>query len=365
MHETIKNLIRTHFSEMEGYVSAGMEMKKSAQKIFLNANENPYTLPGLENYNRYPQPQPEDLLKAYGTHYGVAPDKIVMTRGADEAIAVLVRVFCEPGRDKILICPPTFGIYAVDAHAMPAQVVEAPLLKKNGTFSLDSENIIKAASDDDSNVKIVFLCNPNNPSGTSFDQEKIIEIAKALEGKAIVIVDETYAEFSKQESLCEQLEALPNVIILRTLSKSFSLAGLRMGSLICNDTDFIKLVQTKALETYPLPQASVDAALHVFKPEIQTIAQENIDKILAERSRYIPLLEQSKLVQHIYPSDANFLLVEMKKAHDFYKFAAQKNLILRNFSDKALIENCLRISIGTPEQNDLVLAALKEFENTL
>tara|TARA_R110002095_G_scaffold75556_2_gene64491 strand:- start:604 stop:1695 length:1092 start_codon:yes stop_codon:yes gene_type:complete len=362
MNDAIFKHIRTHYKTMEGYSSAGMEAGKDETKVYLNANENPYPLPGLEGLNRYPEPQPFALLEAYAQNYGVENNQIAMTRGADEALVTLTKVFCEPHQDQILITPPTFGMYAVDAYAMPSGVLSVPLIKQDGTFILDHAAIIAQATNPDNNVKMVFLCSPNNPTGNSFDHDIIAEICDALEGHCVVILDETYAEFSNAGSMVDDLASTPNLIILRTLSKSFAFAGMRMGCMLCADTDFIALVKKKALDAYPLPLMSIEAAFHVLSPDIQEIAKDNIKKILAERARMEGALKASAHVTHLYPSDANFLLIEMKDAKGFCDFAAANNVIIRDFSSKPETENCLRLSIGTPEENDLVIALLNQFD---
>lgn len=172
MNPALKNLLRPHYIDLQGYVSAGMESDKSAEKIFLNANENPYELPGLEGFNRYPEPQPKSLAAAYANAYGVKPDQIVMTRGADEAIVILTKLFCEPHKDAVLTCPPTFGMYGVDAKAMPADVLEVPLRKTDGTFTLDQKAIVNATFTPGQNIKLIYICSPNNPTGTSFPMIK-------------------------------------------------------------------------------------------------------------------------------------------------------------------------------------------------
>ena len=362
MNNALFKHIRDHFKTMEGYSSAGMESGKDQNKIYLNANENPYSLPGLEGLNRYPEPQPAALLEAYAQNYGVEPSQIVMTRGADEALVILTKIFCEPHKDQILINSPTFGMYAVDACAMPCSVVDVPLIKKSGTFILDSDTIIKNATNPDNRIKLVFLCSPNNPTGNSFDHDIIADICDALEGHAVVILDETYAEFSKAGSMIDDLSSTPNLIILRTLSKSYSFAGMRMGCLLCADQEFIALVRSKGLDAYPLPRTSIEAAFHVLSPEIKAIAKKNIQKLLNERTRMEQALKKSNHVTYIYPSDANFLLIEMKKAEEFCDFAAENNIIIRNFSSKPATSNCLRLSIGTPEENDMVLDLLEKFK---
>lgn len=357
MNSALKNLIRPHFLEMKGYVSAGMESNKTAQNVFLNANENPYELPGLEGFNRYPEPQPAALLESYAKLYGVRAENIAATRGADEAIVVLTRLFCEPRKDAMLVCPPTFGMYAVNGTAMPAGVVEVPLIKQNGTFSLDVDGVIAQLD----NVKLVYLCSPNNPTGNLFPREDLLKICKAAEGKAAVVVDETYIEFTDTPSLTAVLNDHPNLIILRTLSKSYALAGMRMGIMICGDAEFIKLARSKAMDAYPLPRASVNAALHVMRDDIAALARENIKKIVTERKRVADALKATFHVKHVYPADANFLLVEMDNAKGFCDFAKTKGVIIRDFSDKKGTENCIRLSIGLPEENDKVLGLLNNF----
>jgi len=361
MNDTLLKHVRPHFLTMKGYSSAGMEAGKNEEKIFLNANENPYSLPGLEELNRYPEPQPLALREAFAQNYGVENNQVVITRGADEAISVLVRTFCEPQKDKILINPPTFGVYDVDAHAMPCETLSVPLVKKNGSFILDHEEIITQARDPENNVKLVFLCSPNNPSGTSFSHDIIAEICDELEGHAVIVLDEAYAEFSKNGDFVEDLASTPNLIILRTLSKAYALAGMRMGCMLCADTGFIELVKTKVMETYPLPRLSIEAAFHVLSPEIQVIAKENIARIIDERTRLEKALATAKQVIRVYPSDTNFLLVEMKDAKGFCTFAEENNVIIRDFSSKEGSEDCLRLTIGTPEENDLVLDLLEKF----
>lgn len=359
MNPSLKNLIRRHYIDLQGYVSAGMEVKKNDSTIFMNANENPFSLPGLEGFNRYPQPQPEKLLAGYAALYGVTPDQIVATRGADEAIVVLCKLFCEPHEDAIVIHSPTFGMYPVDARALPADVIDVPLLKKDGTFSLDVDGIISAAKKPE--TKLVFLCNPNNPTATSFPHAAIEKICHETEGHAVVLLDETYAEFSAQGDFVARMKNHPNLIILRTLSKSYSMAGMRMGCLLCNDTGFINLVRSKCLDAYPLPHASIDAALTVMSPELQKIAHANIKTLLAEKDRLCAAFAASPHTVHVYPSDTNFFLVEIKNAKGFLDHCAAHKIILRDFSTKPGTENCLRISTGTKEQNDQLIKLLSGF----
>ena len=361
MNEAIFKHVREHFKTMEGYSSAGMEAGKDPDKIYVNANENPYELPGLEGLNRYPEPQPFALLEAYAQNYGVENNQIAMTRGADEALVLITNIFCEPHKDSVVICTPTFGMYGVDAARMPCEVIDIPLVQQDNTFILDHDIIIEQGKAD--GTKIVFLCSPNNPTGNSFDHEIISQICEELEGHAIIVLDETYAEFSEQGSMTDDLDSTPNMIILRTLSKSYSLAGMRMGTILCADPDFIGLVKTKGLDAYPLPRLSIEAAFQVLSPEIKKIAHENIKKLLSERQRIIDALKKNDNVKTIYDTDANFVLFEMENAKAFVDYAAENNVIIRDFSSKPQTKDCLRLSIGTPEENDIVLGLLGSFGN--
>ena len=360
MNDALLKLIRRHYVDLQGYVSAGMEVVKDDSTIFMNANENPFELPGLEGFNRYPEPQPAKLLAAYAGLYGVGAHNIVMTRGADEAIVILTKLFCEPHKDAIVIHPPTFGMYPVDARAMPADVVEVPLIKKDGTYALDVEGMIAAAKKP--GVKLLFICNPNNPTGNAFPAKDIEKICRETVGHAVVLLDETYTEFAGEDaSFAPRIKDFSNLIVLRTLSKSYSMAGMRMGTMLCGDGDFIKLVRAKCLDAYPLPRASVEAAMAVMTPAMQETAKKNIKILLAERARLMAAFAASPLTRHVYPSDTNFFLVEMKDPKGFLEYCAQNKVILRDFSTKPLTEGCLRISAGTPEQNDLLLGLLSQY----
>lgn len=358
----ISHLIRPHFLKMQGYVSAGMLAGKDEERIFLNANENPYELPGLEGYNRYPEPQPPKLAAAMADLYGVSAEHLTITRGADEAIKLLTQLTIEPFADDLLINPPTFGIYKVDADVMPARkVISVPLLKSGGTFHLDVTGIRAALDNPDNKIKLLFLTSPNNPTGNNLSPADIKAVIQHAAGKCLVVLDETYAEFTDQPSFTSKIGDYPHLVILRTLSKSYSLAGMRIGCAISAVPELMQIMRTKVMETYPIPRGSCEAALRILQPEILKIARENITKIIAERERMKAFLEENKGIIKVYPSDANFLLVEMNNARDFYEFALSKSIILRDMSSAQGTENCIRLTIGTPEQNDLVMGLVREF----
>jgi histidinol-phosphate aminotransferase len=365
MRNEIKQLVRKHYLALQGYVSAGMEVEKSADTIFMNANENPYELPGLDGVNRYPKPQPPELLAAYAGLYGVSSAHIVATRGADEALVVLTKVFCEPHTDSIIQSSPAFGMYGVDARAMPADVIDVPLIKENGSFRIDVESIISAAKQAGGTAKMIFICSPNNPTGNVFERADILKICHETAGYSMVVLDETYIEFAEKrgaaQSLAGELEHIPNLIILRTLSKSYALAGMRMGCFLCGDTDFIALVKAKGLDAYPLPHDSIKAALHVVKPAVHRQAQEYIGLLLEARAQLEAAFNAHPKTRHIYPSAANFFLVEMEDAQDFIAHCAAHKVILRDFTSKPMTKDCVRISAGLPEENARLIALLNDF----
>lgn len=358
MHPSIAKLVRPHYPGLSGYVSAGMAGKNPAN-IYLNANENPYELPGLEGFNRYPEPQPPRLLEAMAGLYAVKPENLVISRGADEAIVVLTRLFVEPHKDAILVTPPTFGMYKVDALAMPAaSVVEVPLTRPG--YQLDVQGMI-AALERQANIKLVYLTSPNNPTGNLLNEADMLAVIEAARDRAMAIVDETYIEFTQRRSLTARLADFPHLIVLRTLSKSFSLAGLRVGCAISGDADFVGLMRSKGLDAYPLPVASVQAALKVCEPAMQKLAAENRQKLVAERVRMEEIFRASPHVLRVCPADANFVLAEMKNAKGFCEHCVRNGVVLRDFSAYPGTENCVRVSVGTPAENDKLAALLKQF----
>jgi histidinol-phosphate aminotransferase len=294
----------------------------------------------------------------------VAPENLVVTRGADEALVLLSKAFCEPHQDSIVISKPAFGVYAVNATASPVKIHDIPLLKNEDGFALDKEGIIHAACDPDKNVKLVFLCSPNNPTAGSFPKEDMLDIIKAVEGHAVVVLDEAYAEFSRQGSMVGALASHPNLIILRTLSKAYALAGIRIGAMLSADKDFIALVKEKVIDVYPLPRPSVEAALTALDQANKTQVQDNIQKMIAERDKLAEGLEKISFVKKVYPSDANFLLVEVDEPKAVVAFAAQHGFILRDFSSKPETAGCIRISPALPEQNAKLLEVLGSYSES-
>ncbi len=365
MTPLLYNLIRPHFREMTGYVSAGMEAGKDETQIFMNANELPPILPELTGMNQYPEPQPPALISILADVYGVGTEQVLATRGADESIALLTKVFCEPHKDAVLIHPPTFGMYGVNAASMPARTIKVPLFKNEHGFSLNVQGMIEAAVDPENRVRIVYVCSPNNPTSGAFPEADILAVVKAVEGRAVVVLDEAYAEFSGKGSLSSHLAAHPNLLILRTLSKAYALAGERVGVTLSADPDFIALMRSKLLDAYPLPRSAIASALLALRPENRDKAKTAWAQALSERDRLCAHLKASPFVCRVYPSDANFFLVEVADAKGLWTYCREHGVVLRDFSSKAGTENCLRISPMRPDQNDRFLALFDVYTKNL
>jgi histidinol-phosphate aminotransferase len=320
----------------------------------LHANELPWrpadddSAAGL---NRYPEPQPRALLERLAQLYSVAPASILVGRGSDEAIDLLTRAFCRAGRDSVLVCPPTFGMYSVCARIQGAQVVQVPLAAAAG-FALDEEAVLAGCGAD---VKLVFLCSPNNPTGNLLDEAAILRIGRELAGRALLVVDEAYVEFAHRPSLARQVAELPNLAILRTLSKAYGLAGARCGALIA-DPEVIALLR-KIIPPYAITQLTLEAVLHSLAPAALAAARANLEVLLAQRRRLLTALPRLARVSRVWPSDANFVLAQFEDAGTALARAREASLLVRDARGYPGLGRALRITVGTPEQNDRLLEA--------
>lgn len=319
----------------------------------LHANELPWraeTDRSLAGLNRYPEPHPQVLAQRLATLYGVKEQQLLPGRGSDESIDLLVRGFCRAGVDNVVICPPTFGMYAVAARIQGAAVREVPLLRASG-FALDTAGVLGAC---DANTKIVFLCSPNNPSGNAMAPEAIEQLLVALSDKALVVVDEAYIEFSGDRSLTTQLARFPNLVVLRTLSKAYGLAGARVGSLIAAPE--IVALLGKVIPPYSIPQLTIEAVLATLGEGQLAIQRERVAQVRAERGRVSAALASCKLVQKIWPSVANFLLVDFAAPDAVLDATRNANLLIRDM--RSVSPQSLRITVGSIEQNDRLIRSL-------
>lgn len=322
----------------------------------MHANELPWRSDADDSeagLNRYPEPQPKELVARLASLYGVSKDQLLVGRGSDEGIDLLCRSFCRAGQDSILVCPPTFGMYSVMAHVQGAGVVTVPL-KVNDNFALDVDEVLRQCTP---NVKLLFLCSPNNPTGNTIPADAILHIANRLEGRSIVVVDEAYVEFSDSPSLVPKLASLPQLAIMRTLSKAHGLAGARCGSLIANP-EIIGLLR-KVIHPYAITQMTVEAALNVLEPSQLPLMKERLASIKAERKRMFDALGKLAAVKRVWPSDGNFLLAEFADPDRALKSSRAANLLIREVRAQVGLPRTLRVSIGTPSQNDRLLESFK------
>ena len=319
----------------------------------LHANELPWraeTDRSIAGLNRYPEPHPHVLAERLAALYGVRADQLLPGRGSDESIDLLLRGFCRAGVDNVVICPPTFGMYAVAARIQGAAVREVPLKIAQG-FALDTDAVLAAC---DANTRIVFLCSPNNPTGNAMEPASITKLLKALAGRALVAVDEAYIEFSGDTSLTGQLEEYPHLVVLRTLSKAYGLAGARVGSLIASP-EIVQLLG-KVIPPYSIPQLTIEAVLNTLAPVQLAIQRERVAQIVAERERLRAGIAVTKGVRRVWPSVANFLLVDFESPDRVLAAARDAKLLIRDMRNVS--PHSLRISVGTPEQNDRLIRSL-------
>ena len=326
--------------------------------IRLNANELPWRNPAEHSeagLNRYPEPHPHALAEALAAHYGVPAPMLLPGRGSDEAIDVLIRGFCRAGEDAVLICPPTFGMYAVAARIQGAHVIEVPLRREAG-FELDTEAVRRHALAERSRVKLVFLCSPNNPTGNLLSRTSVLELVRSLEGRALVVIDEAYVEFSDAPSLSAAVSEHPGLAVLRTLSKAHALAGARCGSLIAHP-EVIALLR-KVIMPYAISQPTIEAVLRALAPDLQAQMQQHLLTLRVERARMAARLADVRTVRRVWPSAANFLLIECEDSPRLIRRAHDGGFLLRDLSAVPQLGAAVRVTLGTPEQNDRLLSSL-------
>ena len=351
---SVLDLVRPDLRAFAGYTSA--RKTGVSGNIWLNANESPWPNPGDAGArcNRYPAPQPEALRQALAALYGAAPEQLLIGRGSDEAIDLLVRALCRPQRDAVVVSTPVFGMYAVSARLQDAPLVDVPLRDAPNGFSPDLSAIADAAEVD--RAHLVFLCSPGNPTGDAIALADIAALAARLADKAVVVVDEAYGEFSDVPSATTLLAAHPNLAVLRTLSKAHALAAARIGTLIAAPELIAVLRNCQA--PYPLPTPCVDLALAALQPEARASTRERIAQVRAERERLFVALASLSGVRRVYPSQGNFLLVRFDDAQAAFERLLAAGVVVRDQRAAPQLGDALRTSIGTKEENDAVIAAL-------
>ena len=348
----VRELARPEIVALKPYEHASWEPTLER----LHANELPWRADSDESIaglNRYPEPQPHALVEALAALYEVSPECVLVGRGSDEAIDLLTRAFCRAGQDAILICPPTFGMYSVCARIQGADVITVPLRADQG-FALDEAAILDRCTRE---VKLVYLCSPNNPTGNLLDEQAVLRLASQLAGRAVVVVDEAYIEFSSTHSLARYLPKYPHLAILRTLSKAYGLAGARCGTLIA-DPEVVALLR-KVIPPYAITQLTLEAVLRQLEPANQNESRANVNLIRSERRRLLAALPELARITRVWPSDANFILAQFNDAGAALQLARDTNLLIRDARGYPGLGQALRISVGSPQQNNRLLEAWK------
>lgn len=346
----IDKIIRPNIKRLKPYSSARDEFSGAAS-VFLDANENSFGSPLPKHYNRYPDPMQWQLKGKIAQIKGVPPEHIFLGNGSDECIDLLYRAFCNPGIDNVILCPPTYGMYEVSANINDVEVRKVNL---TSDFQLDVDGIAEAI---DTNTKMIFLCSPNNPTGNSLDREDIELILNNFEG--LVIIDEAYINFAKQQSFIRELTEYPNLVVMQTLSKAWGLAALRVGMLF-SALPVVDILN-KIKPPYNVNQASQELAMEALENVDQVNAWTK--KLVKERDVLTEKLMRLPKVQTVYPSDANFLLVKITDARGIYEALVSNGIIVRDRSRVVLCDDCLRITVGTPDENVRLMEELTSLSN--
>ena len=343
---------RPEIRAMKGYVSARSLVAGGGATVFLDANESPYEpYVGASDLARYPMQQPPELLRVICDWLDLSLRNVTVMRGADEAIDCLMRAFCVPSVDNIIICPPTFAMYRQSAILQGVEVREAPLA--NG-FALDTASVLAQCDD---NTKLVFVCSPNNPTANLMDRDAILNLCAELAGRALVVVDETYIEYAGVDSIAAALESHANLVVLRTLSKSHAAAGVRCGVAVAR-ADVSELL-AKVLAPYPIPQPVVQAVMAIMAPTNQVKLAEKRQDIITRRDEFAAAARDTAPVREVLPTDANYLLMIVDDADALCARAGEARVILRNQSHQPGLANAVRVSIGTEDEMDMMLAILR------
>lgn len=348
MNGGLRKLLRPELRDLAAYAAG------SAQRdlVRLHANEAPYDF-GSAELNRYPEPRPARLVERLASLYEVTGANLVVTRGSDDAIDLLVRCFCRAGRDAIAVCTPTFGMYAMAARLQNASVVEVPLNAEDD-FSLDVQQLIDAC---EHQVRLVFICSPNNPTGRLVPVESVVELCSAVANRAIVVVDEAYIEFANAASVAPLVTGIPNLAVLRTLSKAFALAGARCGALI-GSSELVDIVRP-AMPPYPLPTPTIDAALEALTDANLRRLHVNLDLLRIQRERLRAAIDTLPVVRRSWPSEANFILAEVDGRERVLGACRRGGILIRDMGAATPVSRHVRITVGTPAQNQRLCEILE------
>ena len=343
---SIQHLIRPSIKSLKPYASARDEFKGNKEHLtFLDANENPFE----NGINRYPDPQQKELKAVISKLKNIPVEQILLGNGSDEVLDLLIRMFCEPNIDNILILPPTYGMYEVLANINAVEVLKINL--SESTFQPQNTAVLNSAS---ANSKILFLCSPNNPTGNSFEADRVEFLLKNFKG--IVVIDEAYIDFSNEESWLSRLKEFPNLVVVQTLSKAYGMAGIRLG--MCFASEAIIATLNKIKPPYNINELTQISAIEQLQKA--DLVQSQIMSLINERELLVRSLEQVAFIKKIYPSNTNFVMIKVDDASKRYQQLIENGIVIRNRTTQPLCENCLRLTIGTTEENMKLIETLKQ-----
>ncbi|WP_241576236.1 histidinol-phosphate transaminase [Rosenbergiella collisarenosi] len=353
MSEQLSQLVRKNVRDLTPYQSA--RRLGGNGDVWLNANEYPTAVEFAltqQTLNRYPECQPVEVIERYAQYAGLNADQVLVSRGADEAIELLIRAYCEPGQDSVLYCPPTYGMYSVSAETYG---VATRTQRLTADWQLDVPAILQQLD----TVKIVYLCSPNNPTGHLLNAHDIRQVLDATAGKALVVVDEAYIEFCPQASVVSWMQTYPHLIVLRTLSKAFALAGLRCGFSLAQP----EIIQTllKVIAPYPLSTPVADIASQALSEAGLVAMRERVAELNRIRDSFIPRFAQLACVDQAFSSDTNYFLIRFRDAQTVFSGLWNQGIILRDQRKNPLLDDCLRVSIGTDAEMESLYQALTQF----
>lgn len=341
----LEELTRPNIWALKPYSSARDEYRGKEASVFLDANENPYNAPN----NRYPDPLQWELKRKIAPVKHVFPEQIFLGNGSDEAIDLMYRAFCRPGRDNVVAIEPTYGMYKVCADVND---VEYRNVRLDANFQFKADGMLAAA---DGNTKLMFLCSPNNPTGNNLDRKEILSLLERFEG--LVIVDEAYSDFSDEPSFLTELERHPNLVVLQTFSKAWGCAAIRLGMAFASP-DLIGILN-KIKYPYNINRLTQQEAIRMTEQHYQV--KQWVRSLLEERARLMKEFGKLDCCRHVYPTDANFFLAEVDDAKKIYDYLVDRGIIVRNRTNVTLCHNCLRVTVGTRPENDALLEALEKY----
>lgn len=343
---SIQHLIRPSIKSLKPYASARDEFKGNKEHLtFLDANENPFE----NGINRYPDPQQKELKAVISKLKNIPVEQILLGNGSDEVLDLLIRMFCEPNIDNILILPPTYGMYEVLANINAVEVLKINL--SESTFQPQNTAVLNIAN---GNSKILFLCSPNNPTGNSFEADRVEFLLKNFKG--IVVIDEAYIDFSNEESWLSRLKEFPNLVVVQTLSKAYGMAGIRLG--MCFASEAIIATLNKIKPPYNINELTQISAIEQLQKA--DLVQSQIMSLINERELLVRSLDQVAFIKKIYPSNTNFVMIKVDNASKRYQQLIENGIVIRNRTTQPLCENCLRLTIGTTEENMKLIETLKQ-----